>query len=202
MKYNGPKVRLSRALGVAITPKAARIMEHRPYPPGQHGSNPHRRRRISGYKEQLLEKQRLRAQYNVHERQMRTYFRRAMQAQGNTADNLVSLLETRLDALLYRGGLARTIYAARQYVGHRHILVNGSIVDIPSARLRVGDTISIRPRSQKIPCFRDALLYAAEQPGYLAVDKDTMTISLERTPLRDEIPVICNVSKVIELYSR
>lgn len=202
MKYNGPKVRLSRALGIAITPKAARIMEMRPYPPGQHGVNSQRRRRTRGYKEQLIEKQRLRAQYNVHERQMKTYFKRAMQAKGNTADNLVALLETRLDALVLRAGLARTIYAARQVVGHGHIQVNGRKMDIPSAALRPNDVITIRERSKKMRMFRDALQGAVSSPDYLTVDKDNMTARVERVPLRDEVPVICDVAKVIEFYSR
>ncbi|MEM7050350.1 MAG: 30S ribosomal protein S4 [Acidobacteriota bacterium] len=201
MKYNGPKVRLSRALGLALTPKAARIMEKRPYPPGQQGPN-RRRRRPSGYKEQLVEKQRLRAQYNVHERQMKTYFKRSMQKKGNTADNLVAMLETRLDAVVLRGGFARSIYAARQYVGHGHFEVNGRKVDVPSYRVRPGDLVRVRPSSQKILCFRDAIQSSTGHPDYLSVDIDKMTIQFERMPERSEVPVICDLSKVIEFYSR
>ena len=201
MKYNGPKVRVSRALGIPLTPKAARIMETRGYPPGQHG--PYlRRRRYSGFKEQLLEKQRLRAQYNVHERQMRNYFKKASAKRGNTADNLVRLLETRLDALVLRAGFARTIYAARQYVGHGHIQLNGSAVDVPSAQASPGDEITIREKSKKLTCFRDALMVALGPPDYLTVDKDTITARLERLPLREEVPILCDFAKVIEFYSR
>ncbi|MEM9556071.1 MAG: 30S ribosomal protein S4 [Acidobacteriota bacterium] len=202
MNYTGPKVRLSRALGIALTPKAARIMETRGYPPGQHGANPRRRRRIEGYKAQLLEKQRLRCQYNVHERQMRTYYRRAVRATGNTGDVLVSLLETRLDAVVLRAGLARTIYAARQYVNHGHMQVNGRKVDRPGYALQPGDEVTIRPKSRKLLCFRDALSTSMTPPDYLTVDKDAMVARLERSPQRDEVPVICDVAKVVEFYSR
>ncbi|MEM8997448.1 MAG: 30S ribosomal protein S4 [Acidobacteriota bacterium] len=202
VNYTGPKVRLSRALGVALTPKAARVMEMKGYPPGQHGANPRRRRRIDGYKAQLLEKQRLRAQYNVHERQMRTYFKRAVAARGNTGDVLVALLETRLDALVLRAGLARTIYAARQYVNHGHIQVNGKRVDRPGFSLRPNDQISVRPSSRKLLCFREALASSIAPPEYLTRDKDEMTARLERLPERGEIPILCDVAKVIEFYSR
>ena len=202
MKYNGPKVRVSRALGIPLTPKASRIMESKSYPPGQHGPTQRRRRRPSGFKEQLVEKQRLKAQYNIHERQMRNYFKKANAKQGNTANNLVRLLETRLDALVLRAGFARTIYAARQYVGHGHILLNGLVVDIPSARARPGDLLSIRETSKRITCFRDALMVTLGCPEYLTVDRDGLTARLERLPMREEVPIVCDFPKVIEFYSR
>lgn len=203
MNYTGPKVRISRALGIAITPKAARIMERRGYPPGQHGPNPRRRRRINGYKAQLLEKQRLRAQYNIHERQMRNYFQRATQARGNTAGNLLALLETRLDALVLRSNFAPTIYASRQVVNHRHITVNGKIVDRPSFAVVPGDRIAVRRKSQRILSFREALrTRQAPAPEYLTVNENEMEAILERRPERDEVPIICDFARVIEFYSR
>ncbi len=202
MKYNGPKVRVSRALGIPLTPKAARIMESKSYPPGQHGPHQRRRRRPSGYKVQLLEKQRLKAQFNIHERQMRNYFKKASAKRGNTADNLAQLLETRLDAMVFRAGFARSIYAARQYVGHGHVQVNGSVVDIPSAQACPGDVLSIREKSKRVACFRDSLMLASNAPDYLSVDKDALTARLERLPVREEVPIICDFSKVIEFYSR
>ncbi|MEM7483264.1 MAG: 30S ribosomal protein S4 [Acidobacteriota bacterium] len=201
MNYTGPKVRLSRALGIAITPKAARIMERKPYPPGQHGAGP-RRRRVSGYKAQLLEKQRLRAQYNVSEKQMRRYFARAMRAKGNPADRLVSLLEVRMDALVLRGNLARTIYSARQYVAHGHLEVNGRPSNRPGHALRPGDVIRVRQRSQRMLCIREALQSGGTTPDYITVDPDGLSIQLERFPQREEIPVMCDVQQVIEFYSR
>ena len=202
MNYTGPKVRLSRALGVPLTPKAARIMEHKNYPPGQHGPNPRRRRRIQGYKEQLLEKQKLRAQYNVHERQMRAYYKRAVRAPGNTGDALVALLESRLDAVVLRAGFAVTIYAARQYVNHGHVQVNGARVDRPGFTVSPGDEVSIRPESRRMFCFREALAASPGTPEYLTVDKDRIVARLDRRPVRDEVPVVCDVPKVIEFYSR
>jgi small subunit ribosomal protein S4 len=108
MKYNGPKVRLSRRLGIALTPKAERVMEGKPYPPGEHGQR--RGRRTSVYQQQLREKQRLRMQYNISERQLRICVKRATRQSGNTVDRLAQQLETRLDSLVLRAGMARTIY--------------------------------------------------------------------------------------------
>src|SRR5918912_3886980 len=137
----GPKVKIARALGIALTPKAARVMERRPNPPGQHGASP--RRKVSDYKKQLLEKQRLRAQYNVSERQLRNAFAEASRKSGNTGVRLLQLLELRLDAVVLRAGFVRTIYAARQAVTHGHVLVNGKRVDRPSRRVKPGDVISL-----------------------------------------------------------
>src|ERR687898_453962 len=122
----GPKLKLSRQLGIAITPKAAKVMENRPNPPGQHGATP--RRKISGYKKQLIEKQRLRAQYNISERQMENSFAEATRQSGNTGVRLLQLLEMRLDAVVLRGGFVRTIYAARQAVKPGHIQGKGKKV--------------------------------------------------------------------------
>jgi len=201
MKYTGPKVKLSRALGIPLTEKAARVMEKKPHPPGAHGRTQSFRRKLSDYKRQLLEKQKLRAQYNIHERQLRNYYEKALKAQGNTGENLLRLLELRLDAAVLRGGLARTIYAARQYVSHNHLLVNGKRVNIPSYGLKVGDVITVKPKSQQLACFRDAA--ADAQPiSYLALDKSTLSITVVAEPQRAEIPIICDLPQVIEFYSR
>ncbi len=200
--YRIKPVKRSRALGLALTPKAGKYMNKRPYPPGQHGPSQRPGRKVSDYKEQLMEKQRLRAQYNIHERQMRNYFARAQKKTGNTADLLIQLLESRLDAVVLRSGLARTIYAARQYVSHKHITVNGKSVNIPSFRVRVGDTIAIAEKSKNMICFKDSLFNAEEAPGYLEVNKEEMTVNMKYYPKRDEVPVICEMSLVIEFYSR
>ncbi|NLT25146.1 MAG: 30S ribosomal protein S4, partial [Microbacteriaceae bacterium] len=135
------KVRLSRALGVALTPKAARLMEKRPYAPGQHGRT--RRRTDSDYAVRLREKQRLRAQYGLREKQLRITFEEARRQPGLTGENLVELLEMRLDSLVLRAGFARTTAQARQLVVHRHILVDGKIVDRPSFRVKPGQLIHV-----------------------------------------------------------
>ena len=147
-----PKVKKSRALGIALTPKAVKYFEARPYPPGEHGRG---RKQNSDYKVRLLEKQRLRAQYDISERQMRPRLRACRQeGQGKTGEALVIELERRLDALVLRSGIARTIYQARQMVVHGHIEVNGRKVDKPSFRVRPDDVVrsasaaARRPRSR------------------------------------------------------
>lgn len=203
MKYTGPKVKLSRAAGVPLTPKALKYMERKPYRPGQHGPNQRFGRSTpSDFKRQLMEKQKLRLQYNIHERQLLNYYKKAIRQPGNTGDNLLRLLESRLDALVLRGGLARSIYAARQYVSHKHITVNGQRVNIPSYQVQPGDVISVREKSRKVPVFTEALESAAAAPDYLEVTPDSFSIKFVRLPEADEIPIICEVPLVVEFYSR
>src|SRR5687768_7006815 len=193
------KVRLSRALGIALTPKAARHLKRRPYPPGQHG----RRRRVtSDYKARLLEKQRLRAQYDLSEAQLRLALARATRGGGKTGEALVIDLETRLDALVLRSGFARTIYQARQAVSHGHVTVNGRRVDRPSFRVSPGDVIEIAAASKPKEPFLVAATgqHAAAVPPYLDVDIEALTARLVRLPARAEIPVICDERLVVEFY--
>src|SRR6201996_8145122 len=145
MNKSRPKVRLSRALGIPLTPKCVEYFERRPYPPGDHGR---RRRQQSDYSLRLREKQRLRFQYDLGEKQLRRVFDEAAAGSGKTGDVLVSLLERRLDATVLRAGFARTIYQARQFVTHRHITVNGRRVDRPSYRLSPGDVVAVVDRSR------------------------------------------------------
>ncbi len=199
MKYTGPKVKKSRALGVALTPKAQKYMKNRPYPPGQHGQA--RRRRRSDYGLQLLEKQRLRFQYNVGEKYLAKLVEAAGRIPGSTGENILRLLETRLDALVLRAGLANTIYAARQYVGHGHIEVNGRKCTIPSRRMRPGDVLTVRERSRKMVVFNELRTAAAVAP-YLENDSSGYGARLAYLPARDEIPVTCEEHLVVEFYSR
>lgn len=201
MKFTGPKVKLSRRLGIALTPKAAKYMEKRPYPPGQHGPNA-RRKKPSVYGTQLLEKQRLKFQYNVSERQMRNYFRSAVRKKGPTGEVLIQQLEMRLDSFVLRAGFAKTIYAARQYVDHGHLNVNGKRVNIPSYRVKPGDVLTVRERSINNVHIREAFDYSPPPPAYITRDKDALTAQFVRVPNRDEIPVICDENAVVELYSR
>ncbi|MGH3716953.1 MAG: 30S ribosomal protein S4, partial [Micromonosporaceae bacterium] len=150
MNQPRPKVRLSRAVGIPLTRKCAKYFERRPYPPGVHGR---RRQTDSDYKLRLREKQRLRYQYNVSEKQLRRAFDTAVRMQGKAGDNLINLLERRLDAVVHRAGLARTIYQARQLVAHGHFAVDGQKVDIPSYRLRPGQVVEARERSRHKPPF-------------------------------------------------
>ena len=199
MRRGGPKVKLARQLGIALTPKAARVMERRPNPPGQHGATP--RRKVSGYKKQLVEKQRLRAQYNMSERQLSNAFAEAIRQPGNTGVRLLQLLEMRLDAVVLRAGFVRTIYASRQAVTHGHVHVNGQKVDRPSRRVKPGDVVSLAPKSRDLPAFTVAL-EVARPPAYLELDKEKRSVRVREIPEREQIPIQCEASLVIEYYSR
>jgi small subunit ribosomal protein S4 len=199
------QVRLSRALGIALTPKAVKHFEKRPYPPGEHGRA--RRRTESDYAVRLREKQRLRAQYGLREKQMARAFEDARKAPGLTGEALVELLEVRLDALVLRAGFARTTLQARQAVVHRHILVDGKIVDRPSFKVKPGQTVQVKPKSQSMTPFQVAAAGAHRDvlpavPGYLTVSLEKLSFVLSRGPKRAEVPVTCEVQLVVEHYSR
>ena len=205
--HNRPRrtVRQSRALGIALTPKAEKYLERRPYGPGQHGRA--RKKADSNYATQLKEKQRLRAQYNIREAQMRRAYLEAKRTEGQTGKNLVELLETRLDALVLRAGFARTIAQARQMVVHRHILVDGVRVDRPSFLVKPGQLIHVHPKAEKTAPFQAAAAgehqaVLPEVPAYLNVEIEKLHAKLERKPKREEIPVICDEQLVVEYYSR
>lgn len=197
-------VRESRALGIALTPKAERLMQRRPYRPGEHGRG---RVKESDYSIRLKEKQRLRAQYGIREAQLRKTWDEARKMEGLAGENLIELLEMRLDALVLRSGFARTIAQARQVVVHRHVMVDGKIVDRPSFRVKPGQIVQVKPRSQASPQF---LVAAQGQhadvlpnvPDYLSVDLTKLRTELVRRPKRAEIPVTCEVQLVVEHYSR
>jgi small subunit ribosomal protein S4 len=198
------KTRLSRALGIALTPKAAKYMEKRPYGPGQHGRT--KRKSDSDYSVRLREKQRLRAQYGIREAQLRKVFQEAKRAEGLTGENLVELLEMRLDSLVMRSGMARTIAQARQMVVHRHILVDGERVDRPSFRVKPGQLIHVHEKSEKTVPFQVAADggnndVLAKTPEYLSVDLDKLQVTLVRRPKRAEVPVIAEVQLVVEYYA-
>ena len=198
------KVRLSRALGVALTPKAARYLEKRPYAPGEHGRS--KRKTDSDYAVRLREKQRLRAQYGIREAQLRIVFNEARRTQGLTGENLVELLEMRLDALVLRAGFARTTAQARQAVVHRHILVDGKLVDRPSFRVKPGQTIHVKPKSEQLEPFQVAAAgghvdVLPKLPGYLDVQIDKLQATLTRRPKRVEVPVQADVQLVVEYYA-
>ena len=198
------KVRLSRALGIALTPKAARYLEKRPYAPGEHGRT--RRRQDSDYAVRLREKQRLRAQYGIREAQLRIQFNEARRTAGLTGENLVEQLEMRLDALVLRAGFARTTAQARQLVVHRHILVDGKLVDRPSFRVSPGQLIHVKERSESMEPFQVAAAGAHADvlppvPGYLEVELDKLRARLVRRPKRAEVPITCDVQLVVEYYA-
>lgn len=197
------KTRLSRALGIPLTPKSTRYFERRPYPPGVHGR---RRRKPSDYQLRLLEKQRLRHQYDIGEKQLRRAFDEAVRRPGKSGENLIEMLECRLDAVVLRAGFARTIYQARQFVVHGHLTVDGHKVDRPSYRLRPGETVEARESSRdKVPFLLAAAGAQAPDgptPPYLDVRLPELRATLAREPLRREVPVQCDEQLVVEFYSR
>lgn len=203
MNRSRPKAKRSRALGIALTPKCVKYFEKRPFPPGDHGR---KRRKESDYQQRLLEKQRLRAQYDIREAQMRRAFAEAVRKSGKTGDNLVSLLERRLDAFVMRAGFARTIYQARQQVVHRHFLVNGRRVDRPSYRLRPGDVVEVSERSRTKAPFQLAAAGAwatsGPAPAYLEATLPDLRARLVSVPERKDVPVTCDEQLVVEYYSR
>ena len=198
------KTRLSRALGIALTPKAAKYLEKRPYAPGEHGRT--KRKADSDYAVRLREKQRLRAQYGIREAQLKIAFNEARRSAGLTGENLVELLEMRLDALVLRSGFARTTAQARQMVVHRHILVDGQLVDRPSFRVKPGQLIHVKARSEGMEPFQVAAAgghvdVLPTVPGYLEVELDRLQARLVRRPKRAEVPVTCEVQLVVEYYA-
>lgn len=198
------KTRLSRSLGIPLTPKAAKYLEKRPYGPGQHGRT--KRKSDSDYAVRLREKQRLRAQYGIREAQLRRTFKEAKRADGLTGENLVELLEMRLDALVLRTGIARTIAQARQLVVHRHIMVDGQRVDRPSFRVKPGQMIHVHPNSEPTEPFQVAAAgghvdVLPPLPEYVTVDLEKLQATLVRRPKRAEVPVTCEVQLVVEYYA-
>lgn len=201
MRLRGPKVKIARALGIPLTPKAIRVMENRPNPPGQHGAAAASRRKISNYKRQLVEKQRLRAQYNVSEAQLRRAFAAAVRQGGNTGERLLILLERRLDAVVYRAGLARTIFAARQLVSHGHVRLDGKKVNTPAQLVSPGQRVSLSDKAREIPQVVLSLS-TARPPAYLTLENDKGAVILREEPTADKIPVIVQAALIVEYFSR
>ncbi|MDG5469438.1 30S ribosomal protein S4 [Deltaproteobacteria bacterium IMCC39524] len=204
-KFTGPKGKLVRRFGVNIyvNPKYDRLLERRSHGPGQHGPS-QVRRKVSEYGQQLIEKQKLRNTYGLLEKQFRRLFRKAQQMRGITGENLLVLLETRLDSLVFRAGLGCTIMQARQLVNHGHIKVNGRRVDIASYRVRVGDQVTVRDTLASKALATRYLMENSRFGGaeWLAVDRDALTVSVNRLPQRDEIDANANEQLIVELYSK
>ncbi len=177
-------------------------LEKKNYPPGQHG--PLRRARLSEYGIQLREKQKLRRIYGVLERQFRRYFEMATRQKGKTGENLIKILERRLDNVVYRLGFAPSRKAARQLVKHRHILVNGKIVDIPSYLVEPGDEIRVRDKSKELEIIHNSLKRVTETSlvPWLQLNKATLSGVFMYIPERSEIPINVNEQLIVELYSK
>jgi len=201
-RYRGPTDKVNRRYGVPLF-GPSKSLERRPYPPGQHGARGARRKK-SDYSIALSEKQKLRLQYGIMEKQFRRYFGEAQRRRGVTGDILVQLLESRLDNVCYRLGFGNTRRAARQVVGHGHIQVNGRRVDVPSYSVKPGDVISVcqSTRSQQLAMRSVDMSSARPLMDWLTLDKDKLTATVDRLPEAEEIDTQVNVQLVVELYSR
>ena len=189
-----------RALGVDLPGLSRKSIERRPYPPGQHGQA--RRRKISDFGRQLKEKQKLRLNYGVSEKQMRRYVAQARAAKLASGQKLLELLERRLDNAVFRAGLAPTIPAARQLINHGHICVNGRRVDISSYQLREGDVIRPREKSLKLACITSAIAeLSLGRPEWLEFDSKKLTTRVKAAPTSESVPFPIDVQLVVEYYS-
>lgn len=203
-RYRGPAVKISRREGVNLseTPKVQRYMEKHPYPPGQHGQR--RRRKPSDYAVRLREKQKLRYYYNVSEKQFSNLFAEASKREGATGAVFLQLLESRLDNVVYRLGLAHTRRQGRQFVGHGHVLVNGERVTIASYRVKPGDVIEVAPKSKSNALIKQNV--EARRRGktlpWLEFDADALKGKFVSLPAREDLNVPVNELQVIEYYSR
>jgi len=204
-RYTGPKAKLSRREGTDLFLKSARRSldsKAKDTKPGQHGRTSGAR--TSDYGLQLREKQKVKRMYGVLERQFRRYFAEAVRRRGNTGEQLLQLLECRLDNVVYRMGFGSTRAEARQLVTHRAILVNGKVLDIPSAAVKPNDVIAIREKARKQARIVDALNLAEQigLPGWVSVDKTKMEGVFKAVPDRAELAGDINESLIVELYSR
>ncbi|NJN15985.1 MAG: 30S ribosomal protein S4 [Oscillochloris sp.] len=204
-RFYGPVGKVSRRLGIGITEKGQRILNKRSYPPGQHGPSA-RRRQISDYGLQLMEKQKVKFLYGVLERQFRRMFEQAARRSGVTGEYLLSLLERRLDNVVYRLGIATTRAQARQLVTHGHVMVDGRKTNIPSYTLKVGQVISIRPESRRRSYFKnladDGTLNKYRAPEWLRLNANEMSGTVVALPRREDAEAGINEQLIVEFYSR
>jgi small subunit ribosomal protein S4 len=203
-RYRGPIAKISRRLNIALTDKAQKVLNKRPFPPGQHGASA-RRRQLSDYGLQLQEKQKARHMYGVLEKQFRNLYARAQRVPGETGAALFMLLERRLDNVVYRMGMAATRQQARQLVTHGHITVNGRKTNIPSFTVRMGDKISVRTESRKRTYFKnllDAKEFLHRAPEWMRVSHTELSAEIVALPRREDAEQGINEQLIVEFYSR
>lgn len=199
-RYRGPKTKIARRFNEPIF-GPSKALQKKSYPPGQHGRG--RRRKQSEYAIQLMEKQKAKYTYGVLEKQFANLFDKASRKSGITGEVLLQLLETRLDNTVFRLGIAPTRRAARQLVLHKHIIVNGEVVNIPSVAIKPGDTVGVRERSKSLEAITDSLAtHGVKRFPWLEWDGSEMIGKLVTLPQRDEIPENINEQLIVELYSK
>ncbi len=199
-RYTGPKTKIARKFGEAIFGED-KSFEKKNYPPGQHGNN-RRRGKKSEYAIQLAEKQKAKYTYGILERQFRNMFKKATASQGITGEVLLQLCESRLDNVVYRMGIAPTRSAARQLVSHRHIIVNGEKVNIPSYQLKAGDKVGVREKSKSLEAIENSLANANHVYEWITWDNDVKQGTYVSIPQRLQIPEKINEQFIVELYSK
>ncbi len=199
-RYTGPRVRISRKFGEPILGDN-KALQKKNYAPGMHGKT--KKRKVSEYATQLAEKQKAKYTYGLLERQFAKLFDKATRKKGVTGEVLLQLLESRLDNTVYRLGIAPTRRAARQLVSHKHITVNGDIVNVPSFNLKAGDVIGVRERSKSLEAITNSLsIQGAKKYHWLEWDNSEYTGKLIHVPLRQDIPENINEQLIVELYSK
>ena len=198
-RYTGPVYKKSRRLGFSILENGKELAK-RPYAPGAHGND--RRRKSSEYGIQLAEKQKIRLMYGLNEKQFHKLFEKAAKMEGKAGFNLLCLLESRLDNVVYRLGLAKTRRAARHVVNHGHITVNGVKVDIPSYQVKVGDVVAVKENSLDHAAIKEAVETCLSRPAYVEFDQKTMSGKLLRLPDRSELNADINETLIVEYYNR
>lgn len=199
-RYIGPKTRISRKFREPIY-GPDKNFEKRSYPPGQHG-NAKKRAKVSEYAVQLMEKQKVKYMYGILERQFAKIFDRASRMEGITGENLLKLIESRLDNVVYRMGIAPSRSAARQLVSHRHITVNGENVNIPSYTLRAGDVVAVREKSKSLPAITEALASRMGKYSWIEWDGSKVAGKFLNPPAREELTENIKEQLIVELYSK
>ena len=198
-RYTGPSTKIARKFGEPIF-GADRNFEKRNYPPGQHGLASKRKKK-SEYGTQLKEKQKVKYTYGLLEKQFRNLYEKASRMKGQKGENLIILLESRLDNLVYRMGIAPTRAAARQLVSHAHITLNGVVCNIPSAHVKPGDVVAVRERSKSLEVITNSVASAVKY-SWIEFDAKSLTGKYINTPVRTEIPETINEQLIVELYSK
>ena len=199
-RYTGPKTKIARKFGEAIFGDD-KSFEKRNYPPGQHGNN-RRRGKKSEYAVQLMEKQKAKYTYGILERQFRNMFEKATRAQGITGEVLLQLCESRLDNVVYRMGISPSRRGARQLVSHRHITVNGEIVNIPSYQVKAGDVVGVREKSKSLTAIQESLSNSSSVYEWITFNRETKEGTFVSVPGRVQIPENINEQFIVELYSK
>ncbi len=198
-RYTGPAYKKSRRIGISALETGKELVK-KPYGPGQHGNG--RKGKLSNYGVQLVEKQKLRFTYGISEKQLRKIFEKAGKLKGIHGENMFKLLESRLDNIVYRMGIASTRRAARQFVNHGHVAVNGVKVDIPSFQVKPGDVVSVRENSKEHKAMKETVENITRNVDYVSFDKNKLEGTYIRYPERNELTSDINESLVVEFYNK